>query len=82
MVGIGEYRYESAPTSHFSLILMIVTMAAWLVFFITDHKIRKRIDGEGNFAPVVDHLSVMGTLLATFTLLGIGFFVEIAPRVK
>ena len=82
MVGVGEFRYQSASGSHFSLALIIVTMAAWLIFFVADDKIRKRIDGEENRAAVVDLLSLTGTLLAAFTLLGIGFFVSIAPRLR
>lgn len=81
MVGVGEFRYESTTASHFSLALMIVTIAAWLVFFVADGKIRKRIDGEENRAAMLDLLTLMGTLLAVFTLLGTGFFV-IAPRLK
>jgi hypothetical protein len=82
MVGVGEFRYQSASASHFSLALIIVTMAAWLIFFVADDKIRKRIDGDENRAAVVDLLSLTGTLLAAFTLLGIGFFVSIAPRLR
>jgi len=81
MVGIGEYRDESPAASHFSIILIIVTVLLWTVFFIVDDKVRKRIDGEGNKTVIVDLLTLTGTFLAVFTLLGIGFFVVIAPRV-
>ena len=80
MVGIGGYRHESPAASHFSITLMIVTVLLWIVFFIADDKARKRIDGEGNTAVVVDVLTLTGTFLAVFTLLGVGFVV-IAPRV-
>jgi hypothetical protein len=82
MVGIGEYRHESRAASHFSSTLMIVTVLLWIVFFIADDKARKRIDSEGNTTVVVDLLTLTGTFLAVFTLLGIGFFVVIAPRVR
>ena len=48
---------------------------------MVDDKARKRIDGEGNTAVVVDLLTLTGTFLAVFTLLGVGFFVVIAPRI-
>ncbi len=80
MVGIGEYRHQSTKAAHFSIILMIVTVLLWIVFFIADDRARKRINGEAN-AVVVDLLTMTGTFLAVFTLLGIGFFVVIAPRV-
>jgi len=38
-------------------------------------------NGEANATVVVDLLTITGTFLAVFTLLGIGFFVVIAPRV-
>ena len=60
---------------------MIATVLLWIVFFIADDMARKRIDGEGNTAVVVDLLTLTGTFLAVFTLLGVGFFVVIAPRV-
>ena len=53
---------------------MIVTVLLWIVFFIADDKARKRIDGGGNTAVVVDLLTLTGTFLAVFTLLGVGFF--------
>lgn len=81
MLGVVEFRYESTPTSYFSIVLILGTIAAWLTFFVANDKIRRRIRGE-NQAAVADLLSLMGTLLAAFTLLGIGFFVFIAPRLK
>jgi hypothetical protein len=73
-------RTGTSPTvaSRFSITLMLVTLCS---FFIADHHARKRIDGEANRRVVVDLLTLTGTFLAVFTLLGIGFFVVIAPRV-
>ena len=81
MVGIGEYRHESTAASRFSIILMFVTVLLWIVFFMADDRARKRINGPENAMVVVDLLTMTGTFLAVFTLLGIGFFVVIAPRV-
>ena len=81
MVGIGECSHESPAASHFSITLMIVTVLMWIVFFIADDRARKRINGEANATVVVDLLTMTGIFLAVFTLLGIGFFVVIAPRV-
>jgi hypothetical protein len=82
MVAVGAFRYESASAFHFSIALIIVTIASWLTFFVADDKIRKRINGDENKAAVLGLLSLTGTLLAAFTLLGIGFFVTIAPRLR
>jgi len=77
MVGIGEYRHESPVASHFSITLMIVTLLLWIAFFVADH----RVESERRTTVVVDLLTMTGTFLAVFTLLGIVFFVVIAPRV-
>jgi len=60
---------------------MIVTVLLWIVFFVVDDKARKRINAAENATVVVDLLTITGTVLAVFPLLGIGFFVVIAPRV-
>ncbi len=77
MVGVGEYRHESPTARYFSLILMIVIGFFWVIFFVAD----TRFDGGERTKSVVDLLTLMGTFLAVFSLLGIGFFVVIAPRV-
>jgi len=82
MVGVFNFRYESTKASHFSLALMTVTMGAGIVFFAADSKIRKKIDGEKNWAAMIDLLTLTGTLLAAFTLLGIGFFIYVAPHLR
>ena len=51
------------------------------LLFLLPH-LRKRIDGEKNWAAMVDLLTLTGTLLAAFTLLGIGFFVYAAPHLR
>src|SRR5215475_4437807 len=82
MVGVFDFSHESTKASSFFLALMTVTSGAWIVFFVADSKIRKRIDGEKNWAAMVDLLTLTGTLLAAFTLLGIGFFVYVAPNLR
>ena len=81
MVGVREYSQESPAASHFSITLMTVTVLLWTVFFIADDRARKRIDHEQSQRVVADLLTLTGTFLAVFTLLGIVFFVLIAPRV-
>jgi hypothetical protein len=80
MVGIGNYRHESQAASHFSLALMITAGILWFTFFVADAKFRKRVDGEKNGKVVTDVLTLAGTFLAVFSLLGIVFFVTVAPR--
>ena len=81
MIGISGIEHESSVASHFSVTLMTVTVQCWIAFFFADDRARKRINGEANTTVVVDLLTMTGTFLAVFTLLGIGFFVVIAPRV-
>jgi len=53
----------------------------WALFFVADHKARKKIDGENSRQVVVNLLTLTGSILAVFTLLGIWFFTYIAPRI-
>jgi drug/metabolite transporter (DMT)-like permease len=79
LVGGGEYKREfdqGGAASPFSLVLLVVITLSWSVFFVVDARARNREP------MVVTLLTVMGTLLAIFTLLGIFFFVQVAPRIR
>jgi len=77
-VGAWEYRIESSrgTTSLFSLVLLIVVPLLWIAFFVADGKAQERTP------KVVQLLTMIGTSLAALTLLGIWFFIFIAPRVR
>jgi hypothetical protein len=79
LVGGWECKREfddGGAASHFSLVLLTIIASSWSAFFVVDGKARNREP------VVVEVLTAMGTLLAIFTLLGIFFFVQIAPRVR
>ena len=59
----------------FSLTLLIVIPVLWTAFLIADSKVKER-------ARMVALLTTVGTILAILTLIGIFFFVDIAPRMK
>lgn len=82
-IGIESYRYEAArrsSASHFSLGLLIAISLCWIAFFVVDTKMHPRVDGEKDQI-IVNLLTMLGSLLALFTLLGIYFFAVIVPRV-
>jgi hypothetical protein len=66
---------ERSAGSPFSVALLIVTMLAWLVFFLADKRAPNRERA------VVHLLTTLGTVVTVFTVLGIFFFVDIAPRI-
>jgi hypothetical protein len=76
-VGIAGCRHEypkGGAASHFSLTLLTVVTLSWIAFFVAGSKARNR-------EPLITKFfTLMGTLLAVFTLLGIYFFVTIASR--
>ncbi|SRR5260370_24234613 len=83
-VGVFEYRTALSlrhGASSFCLSLLLVTSLMWTIFFLADDKVRKKIDGEKNRQVVVTLLTLAGSILAVFTLLGILFFIYIAPRI-
>jgi uncharacterized membrane protein YGL010W len=78
LVGGWECKREfdrGGAAFHFSLALLIIIAVSWVAFFVVDGNAQRREP------MVVNVLTAMGTLLAIFTLLGIFFFVQIAPRV-
>ena len=78
-IGGLECRYEisaGVATSRFSITLFIAMILLWSVFFAADVSARKRE------RVVVRLLTMAGTFLAIFTILGIFFFVDIAPRIR
>jgi cytochrome c biogenesis protein CcdA len=57
-----------------------VISLSWTAFFVADSKADQKVNGERRKS-VVDLLTFTGTLLAVFTLLGIGFLIFVAPRI-
>jgi hypothetical protein len=53
----------------------------WAIFFLADLKARKKIDGENGRQVVVTLLTLTGSILAVFTVLGILVFIYIAPHI-
>lgn len=79
IVEVSESNWEiakQAPSSHFSLILLIVIFLSWVAFYVAAF----RFDRE--WQVVWRLLTLMGTILAAITLLGIYFFVAVAPRLR
>jgi hypothetical protein len=76
-VGIAEFRHEvprGGAVGHYTVALLIIVTLSWLAFFGAHLQTRTR-------EPIIVRLfTLMGSLLAVFTLLGIYFFVIIASR--
>jgi hypothetical protein len=76
-VGIAEFRHEiprGGAVAHFTVALLVIVTLSWIAFFAVHMTARTR-------EPFIVRLvTLMGTLLAVFTLLGIYFFVTIASR--
>jgi len=85
LVGVWEHWYISSQrrgASRFSLTLLIVTSLLWVLFYAVEEKARATVDGAKDKQVVVELLTIIGTVLAIFTLLGIFFFIYIAPRIQ
>src|SRR3954466_13000725 len=70
-----EWQQRGAPF-WFSLTLLLIVTCEWIVFFASDAKSKDRSPD------VVRLLSMMGTLLAVKSILGVCFFVWVAPRIR
>jgi hypothetical protein len=75
-VGVSEVRNEftRGAISRPSLAFLVIVPLSWICFFIADSKANERTP------KVVKLLTLAGTLLAAFTVLGIWFFVASAGR--
>ena len=78
-IAVVEVRREFFANSvalPFSSSLTALTLLSWIAFFVADAKLPER-------GPVaVNLLTMLGAVLAGMTLLGIFYFVSIAPRVQ
>jgi hypothetical protein len=82
-VGIWEYRIAQSAggrVTNSCLVLMSTTIFLWVLFFVVDHKARSGAYGEKSWKDLVRLSTLAGTILAIYTLLGVLFFVYIAPR--
>lgn len=75
-VGVSEVKIEFSrgAASRPSLAILVAVPLSWICFFIADFKANERTP------KVIKLLTVTGTLLAAFTVLGIWFFVANAAR--
>jgi hypothetical protein len=85
LVGVWEYRIilpKAGTSSRFSLSLLVVTIVLWVVFYVAGEKARAKVVGAKEGQVIVDLLTMTGTFLAIVTIMGILFFLYIAPRVQ
>ena len=78
-VGCWECKREldqAGAALPFSIGLLLFIVIAWAAFLVADSKTAKPEPQHVNL------LTLMGSLNASFTLIGILFFVYIAPRVR
>ena len=85
-VAVAEHSYMSssrgASASRYSVTLVIVTILLWALFYFADARVRRKVKEEESRSVVVGLLTLTGTCLAIFTLLGIFFFIYVAPRLR
>ena len=80
-VGFWEYRIELShgKPSLFSPALLATTIVLWIAFFVCDDKARSDCREKKSWKSVVLLSTMAGSILAVYTILGIGFFAFVAP---
>jgi hypothetical protein len=71
LVGVWEYRIGLSTrrgASHFSLLLLIVTVLLWVLFFVLDERVRGKAHRDNNWPALVLLSTLAGTILVIFTL--------------
>ena len=81
-VGVQNYSSESRSLVALFLVAFMVTVVLWVVFYVAGEKTRAKVAGAKHEQVIVDLLTMTGTFLAITTIMGILFFIYIAPRVQ
>jgi len=83
-VGFSECKLLSAiggRAAHFSIVLFTATVLSWVLFFVVTEKLTVRITRDRNWHSYTLLSTFAGSVLAIFTLLGIAFFIYVAPHI-
>jgi hypothetical protein len=78
--GSTESLYPQSRVSNVCLMLISTTIVLWVLFFAVDHNARSNARGEKTWKSLVQLSTLAGTILAIYTLLGVVFFVHVAPQ--
>jgi hypothetical protein len=86
IVGFGLVGFNSWSIAGrgflFGRLLFIVTLLLWALAFTVDHWVGSREDHGKNRQSVSRFFTLAAMILATYTALGILFFIYVAPQVR
>ena len=81
LVGYELLSFIHGRAVYSSILLLIATVLSWILFFVVTEKLKARMPRDRNWLASTLLSTLAGTILAIFTLLGIAFFIYVAPHI-
>jgi hypothetical protein len=81
LVGYELLSFIQGRAAYSSILLLTATVLLWILFYIVTENLRAKIPRDRNWHASTLLSTLAGTILAIFTLLGIAFFIYVAPHI-
>ena len=81
LVGYEVLSFIQGRAAYASILLLTSTVLSWTLFYIVTEKLTAKIPRDRNWRASTLLSTLAGTILAIFTLLGIAFFIYVAPHI-
>ncbi|MBV9887888.1 MAG: hypothetical protein JO119_15180 [Acidobacteria bacterium] len=82
LVGYKLLSFAHGRAAYFSILLLTITVLLWILFYVVTEKLRAKMPRDKNWHASTHVSTLAGTILAIFTLLGIVFFIYVAPYIR
>lgn len=81
LVGYEVLSFIHGRAAYSSLLLLTITVLSWILFFMATEKLGAKMPRDRTWRASTLLSTLAGTILAIFTLLGIAFFIYVAPHI-
>src|ERR1700722_15212803 len=81
LVGCELLSFIQGRAAYSSILLLTTTVLLWILFYVATEKLGAKMPRDKNWHAFTLVSTLAGTILAVFTLLGIVFFLYVAPYI-
>jgi hypothetical protein len=81
LVGYELLSFAHGRAAYSSILLLTATVLLWILFYVVTEKLGAKMPRDKNWHAFTLVSTLAGTILAVFTLLGIVFFLYVAPYI-
>ena len=82
LVGCDLLSFIKGRAAYSSILLLTATVVLWFLFYVATEKLGAKMPRDKNWHAFTLLSTLAGTMLAIFTLLGIVFFIYVAPHIR